>query len=59
MGTIDGLSAMSSLKDKGKACSNEAYVKLLKMLKYENVKFFDNLFPPGGASLCYSKPRIS
>jgi hypothetical protein len=27
------------------------------MLKYENVKFVDNLFPPGAASLCYSKNK--
>lgn len=28
------------------------------MLKYQNTKFFDKIFPPGGSSLCYSKGKI-
>lgn len=37
----------------------DKYEKTLKMLKYENVKFVDNLFPPGMASLCYSKSKMA
>ena len=35
----------------------DQYVKTIKMLKYENTKFIDKLFPPGEASLFYGKNR--
>ena len=38
--------------------NKDKYVEQVKMLKYENSKFTDRLFPPGSASLCYSKDKM-
>ena len=38
--------------------NQDKYVEQVKMLKYENSKFTDRLFPPGSASLCYSKDKM-
>jgi hypothetical protein len=55
IGGFEGLSAQGSLKDQGVSCNNKKYEEMLKFLSYQNRKFFDDTFPPGGASLFYSK----
>lgn len=56
IGSISGgLSIKSSLKDKGIDCENKKYQTTLKMLIHQNKKFFDDMFPPGSASLFHSK----
>jgi hypothetical protein len=52
---FEGLSAQGSLKDQGVNCNNNKYEEMVKFLSYQNKKFFDDMFPPGGASLFYSK----
>lgn len=52
---FEGLPATASLKDQGVNCNNKKYEEMVKMLTYQNKKFFDDSFPPGGASLFYSK----
>jgi len=59
MGQIECLSPKNSLKDQGAACSNDKYVKQVKALKLENTKFTDRLFPPGSASLSFSKAKTA
>ena len=60
MGSISGgLSAKASLRDKGVSCENTKYEDILKRLKAENKKYFDELFPPGSASLFYTKALMA
>lgn len=56
VGSISGgLSIKASLKDKGIDCENKKYESTLKILTHQSKKFFDDMFPPGSASLFHSK----
>jgi hypothetical protein len=54
-----GLSIKASLKDKGVDCENKKYENTLKILMHQNKKFFDDMFPPGTASLFHTKTLIN
>ena len=62
---IGGLTPKGSLRDKGIFCENsitifyiDKYECTMKTLVQTHKKYFDDLFPPGSASLFYSKTYL-